>query len=208
VSAVDGIERRLRILIVDDHDVVHWGFRLMLSELPWVERSLPARSGSEAIELARRYKPEVAMVDLFVGEESGPEICERLHLTVPEINVLLVSGAGRISPTAVRACGAVGFVPKTWPAGDIAQAVRMVALGMSIIEPETEDDPGVGPALTAREQDVLELVAGGATNREIAASLHLSQHTVKEYTSALYRKLKARNRAEAVQRAQRLGVLA
>jgi DNA-binding NarL/FixJ family response regulator len=208
VSAGDGIQRPLRILIVDDHDVVHWGFRLMLSELPWVERSLPARDGSEAIELARRYEPEVAMIDLFVGEESGPEICERLHLTVPEIKVLLVSGAGRISPTAVRACGAVGFVPKSWPAADIARAVRMVALGMSIIEPETETDPVAGPVLTSREQDVLELVAGGATNREIATSLHLSPHTVKEYTSAVYRKLKARNRAEAVQRAQRLGVLA
>jgi two-component system response regulator DesR len=208
VNSVAEIERPLRVLVVDDHDVVHWGFRLMLSDLPWVERSLPARSGSEAIELARRYSPEVAMIDVFVGDESGPEICERLQLTVPGIKVLLVSGAGRISPTAVRACGAVGFVPKAWPAADIAQAVRMVALGMSIIEPDSESASAAGPVLTAREREVLELVAGGATNREIAASLHLSPHTVKEYTSVLYRKLKARNRAEAVQRAQRLGVLA
>jgi two-component system response regulator DesR len=195
-------------LVVDDHDVVHWGFRLMLSNLRWIERSLPARNGSEAIALARRYAPQVALVDLFVGEESGPEICERLHLTDPEIKVLLISGAGRIAPTAVRACGAVGFVPKAWPAADIARAVRMVALGRSILEPEREARRGVGPGLTSREHDVLELVAAGATNREIAASLHLSPHTVKEYTSGLYRKLKARNRVEAVQRAQRLGVLA
>lgn len=208
MTSAAGLEQPIRILIVDDHDVVHWGFRLMLSELPWVERSLPARSRSEAIELARRFTPQVALIDLFVGEESGPEICERLHLAVPGIKVLLVSGAGRISPTAVRACGAVGFVPKSWPAADIARAVRMVALGMSIIEPETESPTGPGPALTEREQDVLKLVADGATNREIAASLHLSPHTVKEYASALYRKLEARNRAEAVQRAQRLGVLA
>jgi DNA-binding NarL/FixJ family response regulator len=203
-----GLKQPIRILIVDDHDVVHWGFRLMLSELPWVQRSLSARSCSEAIELARRHTPEVALVDLFVGEESGPEICERLHVAVPGIQVLLVSGAGRISATAVRACGAAGFVPKSWPAADIARAVRMVALGMSIIESETDAPPGPGPILTEREHDVLKLVADGATNREIAASLHLSHHTVKEYASALYRKLEARNRAEAVQRAQRLGVLA
>lgn len=202
------VEQSIRILIVDDHDVVHWGFRLMLSELSWVQRTLPARSRSEAIELGQRYVPQVALIDLFVGEESGPEICERLQLVVPGINVLLVSGAGRISATAVRACGAVGFVPKSWPAADIARAVRMVSLGMSIIESETDSDPGPSPALTEREHDVLKLVADGATNREIAACLHLSPHTVKEYASAVYRKLDARNRAEAVQRAQRLGVLA
>ena len=73
-------DRRLRVLVVDDHDVVHWGFRLMLGEQPWVERCLSARNGDEAIELARRYEPHVALVDLFVGEESGAEICERLRL--------------------------------------------------------------------------------------------------------------------------------
>jgi DNA-binding NarL/FixJ family response regulator len=119
----------------------------------------------------------------------------------------LISGAGRISSTAVRACGAVGFIPKSWPAADIARAVRMVALGMSIMEPEPERPDANVPALTERELEVLKLVAGGATNREIAATLNLSPHTVKEYASSLYRKLEARNRAVAVQRAQRLGVL-
>jgi DNA-binding NarL/FixJ family response regulator len=208
VSGAAELQRPIRILIVDDHDVVHWGFRLMLSDLPWVERSFSARTRAEAIELGKRFSPEVALVDLFVGEESGPEICERMHVAVPGIKVLLVSGAGRISPTAVRACGAAGFVPKSWPAADIAHAVRMVALGMSIIESEAETVSGPGPELSEREQDVLRLVAAGATNREIAASLHLSPHTIKEYASALYRKLEVRNRTEAVQRAQQLGVLA
>jgi two-component system response regulator DesR len=194
--------------VVDDHDVVHWGFRLMLSELPWVARCISARTGEEAIALARRHAPDVALVDLFVGEESGPEICEQLHLARPGVKVLLISGAGRISTEAARACGATGFVPKDWPAADIARAVRMVGLGMSMFEPETmQDGVATGPALSAREQEVLELVATGATNREIASALHLSPHTIKEHTSALYRKLEARNRADAVQRAQRLGIL-
>jgi DNA-binding NarL/FixJ family response regulator len=208
VSIDEGLARPIRIMIVDDHDVVHWGFRLMLSDLPWVERSFSARNRAEAIELGRRFMPEVALIDLFVGEESGPEICERVLGAVPGIKVLLISGAGRISSNAVRACGAVGFVPKSWPAADVARAVRMVALGMSIIEPDSEPAGAIAPVLTEREQEVLKLVAAGSTNREIAESLHLSPHTVKEYASTLYRKLDARNRAEAVQRAQRLGVLA
>ena len=117
--------------------------------------------------------------------------------------MLLISGAGRISVTTARACGASGFVPKDWPAADIARAVRMVALGMALFEPAPAAAEQL--VLTGREREVLERVAGGATNREIAADLHLSPHTVKEHTSALYRKLEVRNRAEAVQRAQRLG---
>ena len=196
---------RLRVLVVDDHDVVQWGFRLMLGELEWVERYLSARNGDEALDLTRQHAPDVALVDLFLGEESGPEVCERLLTERPEMRVLLISGAGRISPATARACGASGFVPKDWPAADVARAVRMVALGMALFEPTPA--PAGGLSLTGREREVLERIADGATNREIAGALHLSPHTVKEHTSALYRKLDVRNRAEAVQRAQRLGLL-
>jgi CheY-like chemotaxis protein len=74
---------KLRVLIVDDHDVVHWGFRLMLGNQPWVERCLSSRNGEEAYALAERYKPDVALVDLFIGEESGPEICQQLRERPP-----------------------------------------------------------------------------------------------------------------------------
>ncbi len=194
----------LRVLVVDDHDVVQWGFRLMLGEQPWIERCLSARSGSEATALVERWSPHVALVDLFVGAESGAEICERVRTSSPDTRVLLISGAGRISPSAARAAGASGFVPKDWPARDIAEAVRMVARGMTVFA--AEQDHGAN-RLSEREQEVLELVASGATNREIADRLHLSPWTVKEYTGAVYRKLSVRNRAEAVQRGQRLGLL-
>jgi len=197
-------QRRLRVLVVDDHEVVHWGLRTMLGEQPWVERTLSARDGDRAVALAQRYAPDVALVDLFVGEESGAEISERLRGVAPRMNVLLISGAGRISPTAAKAAGAAGFVSKDWPAADIASAVRMVGLGMTVFRPQEAPQ---GPALSSREREVLDLVASGATNREIAGSLFLSPHTVKEHTSSLYRKLGVRNRAEAVQRAQRLGLI-
>ncbi len=201
VPALEG--RRLRLLVVDDHDVVHWGFRLLLTEQPWVERCLSARTSEEALELTARYEPHVALVDLFLGEQSGAELCEALRRNSPRTRVLLISGAGWISPEAAKAAGASGFVPKDWPAHDITGAVRMVAGGQTVFAPRSEQP---ATPLTEREREVLALMASGATNREIAAQLHLSPHTVKEHTSTLYRKLDVRNRAEAVQRAERLGL--
>jgi DNA-binding NarL/FixJ family response regulator len=204
---LDGGERsveRLRVLVVDDHDVVHWGFRLMLSQQTWVQRCVSAHSGAEAMSLAARYRPHVALVDLFIGEESGAEVCERLRAAEPATRVLLFSGAGEISPEAARAAGASGFAYKDWPARRIATAVRMVGLGGTVFE---HHDRQSALGLTDRERAVLDLMASGATNPEIGEALHLSRHTVKEHSSAVYRKLEVRNRTEAVQRAQRLGLL-
>ena len=199
-----GSARRLRVLVVDDHDVVHWGFRLMLTQQHWVERCLSARNEKEAIALAVRYEPHVALVDLFLGEESGAEIGERLRARSPATRVLLTSGVGRISASAARAAGASGFVPKEWPAQQIAEAVQLVGRGMTVFRELEEPPPN---RLSEREREVLELMASGATNREIAEVLHLSPWTVKEYTIAMYRKLGVRNRLEAVQRAQRVGLI-
>ncbi len=198
-----GAARPMRVLVVDDHEVVHWGFRLMLGQLPWVERCLGARTGAEAIAACRRYEPHVALVDLLLGGESGPEICERLREEAPAPRVLLMSGAGGISPRAARAAGAAGFVSKDRSASEIATLVRRVGSGM---EAFGESAPSGAPILSDRELEILGLIAEGATNREIAGDLFLSPHTVKEHTSSLYRKLGARNRADAVQRAQRLGL--
>ncbi len=197
-------DRRLRVLVVDDHDVVHWGFRVLLGQQPWVERCLAARTGSEALELTRTFEPHVALVDLFLSGESGADVCESIRAASPTTRVLLISGAGRMSPATARASGASGFVSKDWDAHEVASAVRLVGLGMTMF-PAKSDQPV--PLLSAREQEVLALIAAGSTNREIAERLYLSPHTVKEHTSSLYRKLQARNRAEAVQRAQRIGLL-
>jgi DNA-binding NarL/FixJ family response regulator len=198
---------RLNVLVVDDHDVVHWGFRLMLTQQSWVARCLSAHTGDEAIVLATRYRPHVALVDLFIGEESGAEVCERLRATQPITRVLLFSGAGEISPQAARAAGASGFAYKDWPARRIADAVRLVGLGKTMFPRQDDQDHRGVLGLSERERAVLELMASGSTNPEIADALHLSKHTVKEHTSAVYRKLGVRNRTEAVQRAQRLGLV-
>ncbi len=198
-------EPRLRVLVVDDHDVVHWGFRLLLERQPWVERCVTAGGAAEALDQARRLRPDVALIDLLLRDESGAELCEELHAALPDTRILLVSGVGAISPAVARRAGASGFVSKELGAGDIVKAVRMVALGMEVFGRSGDERP---TSLSGREREVVVLIAAGATNREIAQRLYLSPHTVKEHTSAIYRKLGVRNRAEAVKRAQRLGIIA
>ncbi len=203
-TGIAAAPRQIRVLVVDDHEVVQWGFRLLLTQQPWVERCLTARTGAEALELTRRYEPHVALVDLFLAGESGADVCAAIREQSPTTRVLLISGAGRMSPAAARAAGASGFVSKDLDAAEVTRAVRMVAGGVNLFPPKGAQPE---PMLSEREREVLNLIAAGSTNREIAEQLYLSPHTVKEHTSALYRKLGARNRAEAVQRAQRIGLI-
>ena len=181
-----------RILVVDDHDVVHWGFRLLLERQSWVESCAAATNGKDALVEAARTKPHVALVDLFLAGESGAEVAEELRRVHPDLRVLLISGAGRISPAVARAAGASGFVSKDWGAADVVRAVRMVALGQEVFIQTSEQGEA---QLTAREREVVSHISRGETNAEIAEVLYLSPHTVKEYTSAIYRKLGVRNRA-------------
>jgi two-component system response regulator DesR len=196
-------ERPLRVLIVDDHAVVQWGFKVLLGRQRWVERCIAASNPAEGLAAAARLKPDVALVDLFLGERSGAELCEAIRGASPQTRVLLISGVGWISPQAARAAGASGFVSKDWSADEVAMAVRMVGKGMTVFGRQEE-----APAtpLSEREREVLTLIASGQTNREIAARLYLSPHTVKEHASSLYRKLGVKNRAEAARRAERLGL--
>ncbi len=197
-------ELSLRVLVVDDHDVVHWGFRLLLERQPWVDRCTGAATAEEALELAERLKPDVALVDLFLGSQSGAELTQELKARSPRTRVLLISGAGAVSRPVATAAGASGFVSKDWGAPDVVKAVRMVALGMEVFGQQTAEDPS---RLTPRERAVLAEIAAGSTNREIGAELHLSPHTIKEHASSIYRKLAVRNRAAAVKHAQRLGLI-
>jgi DNA-binding NarL/FixJ family response regulator len=196
-------ERPLRVLIVDDHAVVQWGFKVLLGRQKWVERCVVASDPEEGLRAAERLKPHVALVDLFLGERSGAELCEAIRTASPGTRVLLISGVGWISPQAARTAGASGFVSKDWSADEVASAVRMVAKGMTVFGRQ-EEAPTL--PLSKREREVLTLIASGATNREIAERLYLSPHTVKEHASSLYRKLGVKNRAEAARRAERLGL--
>jgi DNA-binding NarL/FixJ family response regulator len=194
----------LCVLVVDDHDVTLWGFQALLAGQPWVKRLLAARSAAEAVESVRRYTPSVALVDLFIGSDSGTRLCEQLRSLSPVTRILLMSGDRTVSTACAKSVGAFGFVPKSWKAEDIASAIRMVGLGRTVFPPVEHPRPN---RLSEREWEVLQHLAVGSTNREIAATLCLSLHTVKDHTRSLYRKIEARNRAEAVLHAQRLGLV-
>jgi len=196
-------EDPLKVLIVDDHAVVQWGFRVLLGRQPWIQRCAAASTPEEALKLAAGLEPDVALVDLFLGDRSGAELCEGIRERSPRTRVLLISGVGWISPEAARAAGASGFISKDWSADEVANAVRMIGRGMTVFARQKD---GPSTPLSPREREVLDLIGRGATNREIASELFLSPHTVKDHTSSLYRKLGVRNRAEAARRAEQLGL--
>jgi DNA-binding NarL/FixJ family response regulator len=196
--------RKLRILVVDDHEVVRWGLGSLLVAQSWVKGCVGAGDEEEALRLAARHKPHVAVLDLFLGRTSTVDLCRRLRETSETTRVLLISGAGTIPVAAARAAGASGFVRKEAGLAEVMRAVRAVGLGGEVFDTEPVSTPG---DLSPREREVLDLMGAGDTNREIAAHLHLSPHTVKDHTTAILRKLEARNRTDAVERARRMGLL-
>ena len=194
-----------RVLIVDDHEMVRVGLHALLTAQPWVDRCVGAGSLDRALELTEQCKPQLALVDLFVGEDSGVGLCRALRERRPTTNVVLMSGSGSVSPAVAHAAGACGFVPKHWPARTLLDAIRRASEGQRVFPRRERAKP---PArLTRREQDVLCHLVGGLSNVQIAEELHLSRHTVKQHTCAVYKKLDVRNRAQAASRAQQLGLI-
>src|SRR5918911_2495181 len=89
-------QRRLRVLLVDGQDLIHWGFKMLLAAEPWVERFVAAHNSKQALDLARRYQPHVAVVDLQLNGESGADLCEQVHDVSPSTRVLLMSSVDRV----------------------------------------------------------------------------------------------------------------
>ena len=197
--------RRFRILVVDDHELFNWGFRMLLTRQAWIERCVTANTREESLAYTRRYEPHVALVGLFLGNDSGVDVASAIRAVSPSTRVLLLTGDTKTPARAVRSAGAAGFVSKAWRPDDLAAAVRVVSLGLSLTPPGGQAIPTT--QLSGRERDVLELIAEGKTNVGIGRELSLSVHTVKQHASNIYRKLGARNRAEAVQRGEHLGYL-
>jgi two-component system response regulator DesR len=196
------------LLVVDDHELILWGTRVLLCRLSWVQRCLQARNSEQALELAGRYRPHVAIVDLMIGGESGLELCTALRRTAPDTKVLLTSGIGEISRARAVAVGAVGYVPKEADSDELLRAIRALHAGDDGWFPADRTAQRPVGELSQREREVLQLMALGATNREIALRMHLAPDTIKQYTSSVYRKLDAGNRAAAVHRAQQIGLIA
>ncbi|MGE5617304.1 MAG: response regulator transcription factor [Candidatus Woesearchaeota archaeon] len=195
---------RVRVLLLDDEEIVHWGFRLLLANQPWAERCIPARDAASALQLAWRFEPHVALIDTGTLEGSPAGFCRELTRACAQARILLLTHTDAVAPSTIRALGASGFVSRSWAARDLLQAIRRASVGLAVAPCR----PPAQSSLSARQQEILQLIADGATNGEIAVRLYLSRDTVKQHTSALYRKLGARNRTHAVQTARRQGLIA
>lgn len=193
---------RVRVLVVDDEELTQWGFRLILAGQPWAQRCIAALDPDAALELAARYQPRVVLVHTRILDSSPYPLARELARVAPEARVLIITGADAVPASTLRAYGAAGFVSRRWPARQLLGVIRAASTGADML-PRAQSKS----VLSARQQEILSLIADGATNTEIATRLYLSQHTVKQHTSALYRKLDVRNRTHAVQVARRRGML-
>lgn len=210
-------ERIITLLIVDDHPVVRDGLRGMFASDPGFDVLGEAGGGVEGVELALRLDPDVVLMDLRMPAGGGVEAIAALTRRGARAKVLVLTTYDTDSDTipAIEA-GATGYLLKDAPREELFTAVRAAAEGRTVLSPAIASrlvsavrKPAI-PAdgvLSAREREVLELVARGTSNREIARELFISEATVKTHLTHLYAKLGVKDRASAVAAAYDRGIL-
>jgi len=194
--------RKIRVFIADDHAVVRIGLSALLSTEPDISVIGVAKDGIEAVEETLRLKPDVIVMDLMMPKKTGVEATTDILAALPETKIIVLTTFAA-SDAIARALelGAAGAVMKTAEDGELVSIIRTVASGGRVVSDEIQkllaDDP---PAekLTARQMDILESVTRGLTNADIAKMLGLREQSVKEHISAIFTKIGAANRSEAV----------
>lgn len=205
----------IRVLIVDDERLVRAGFRMILAGEEGIEVAGEASSGSEAIDASRRLKPDVILMDVRMPGMDGlvatREIVGSVESGVagPRVIVLTTFDLDEYVFGALQA-GATGFLLKDAPVAQLVAAIRAASTGASLLSPEATrrlvgrfarrgPDPGAAvTTLTARENEVLLLVAQGLSNREIGAALTVTEETAKTHVAHILGKLELRDRVQAV----------
>jgi DNA-binding NarL/FixJ family response regulator len=206
----------IRVLVADDHPLFREGVRTMLEATSDIQLVAEAKDGSEALRLVGENEVDVALLDVNMPGMSGIEVAGRLAVEHPDVAVLILTMfADDASVFAALRAGARGYVLKDSEREDLLRAIRSVARGEAIFSPSVavrvldffaRRHPSVTPEdfpmLTARERDVLHLIAQGRSNPAIAAQLGLSRKTTSNYVSAILTKLQVRDRVEAAERAR------
>ena len=200
----------IRVLLVDDHDVVREGLRALLRRSPEIEISGEAATAASAVAEAERLKPDVVVLDVRLPDGNGVEVCRDIRANRPETKVLmLTSYADDEALFASIMAGAAGYLLKETRAAALMEAIQTAARGGSLLDPamtqrvferlRTAGNTGPDPLgqLSEQEQRILALIAEGKTNREIAAEVFLSDKTVKHYVSNILSKLQLTRRSEA-----------
>lgn len=200
----------IRLVLADDQDLVRGGLSALLNLEPDLEVVAEVGRGDQLIEAVRQYTPDVALVDIEMPGVDGIEAVRQMTAAGVSTRSLIVTTFGR--PGYLRRAmdaGAAGFVVKDTPAEQLAQMVRRVAAGQRVVDPALAADSlagGINP-LTAREQQVLRAASEGGSIKVIAATLFLSQGTVRNHLSAAIGKTGAENRHDAARQALNNGWL-
>jgi DNA-binding NarL/FixJ family response regulator len=189
----------IRVLVADDHPVVRQGLCTMLELEDDIEVVARAADGEEAVMMARREHPDITLLDVQMPVLDGIEALRRIRSDDPEARVIVLTtyrNEDYIFPS-LRA-GARGYLLKDASREELAGAIRAVAAGESLLDPQTVDAARDDARLTARELEVLSLMADGRNNAQIATTLFVSENTVKTHVSKILAKLDCRDRASAV----------
>jgi two-component system response regulator DevR len=203
--------RTLRLLVVDDHEVVRQGLVAMLGRRPGFQVVAEAGTVAEAIEQAARHEPDIVVMDVRLPDGSGIEACREIRSHRPATRVImLTSFPDEEAVLSAIVAGASGYLLKQIRARDLAAALEAIGRGESLLDPAVtekvlerirriatggQDDELAG--LTTQERKILALVAEGKTNKEIATEVFLSDKTVKNYVSSILSKLNLERRAQA-----------
>ncbi len=221
----DGV---IRVVVADDHPVVREGFSAIVDLEDDIQVVGQAADGLEAVRLAHQLRPDVVLMDLVMPQLDGVKAIEEIRESLPGTHVLILTTyADDEYILAGIQAGARGYLLKDALPEELVRAIRIVARGGSLLQPAVaakvmdkltalmggEEKGGLAgtaediPQLTARELEILGLLAAGARNRDLAEKLYISERTVKVHIANLMDKLEARTRSEAVARAIKLGLL-
>lgn len=209
--------KKIRILLADDHVMVRQGFRMILAAQPDMEIAGEAGNGREAVELAMELKPDVVVMDVAMPELNGIEATRRIAASLPRTRVLALSMyKDSVYVREILRAGARGFLLKDAIDRDLLAAVRAVAAGEGYLSPAVSEavlsdyrrhvtDPL--DLLSSREREVLQMIAEGKTNKDIAAALELSVYTVDAHRGRIMEKLNLHSVGELVRFAVRKGLI-
>ena len=219
------IKQPIRILLVDDQQLMLEGIRTLLEMESDMEVVAEVEDGETAVTAYQTHQPDVVLMDIRMPGMDGVEATRRICTRWPSARVIILTTFDEDAYVfeGIRA-GAVGYLLKAIKSAELAQAIRTVVSGGSIMEPSVArkvmkefsshvaysqglDSSGLTERLSEREQAILQLLAAGLSNREIAARLSLAHGTVKNYITTIFQKLGVRDRTQAALRARELGLL-